>query len=233
MTGKLVVTKTVRAIPIVPTDVLAMESNGNVENLKWTDIAQKEDSNQIENVLKKISKLYQNVSTTAKTSHSTVSVLAKKVTMDSTAEKNAETRNENANKHVHVTSNVRRAARVLDGVRISVHVHATSSMLKKSHAAKVHAIPNLPIAKLLAVVKMNKSAKVNVFMIMLIALLDVHATKTVNTVVLATMIILLTTLIAVETTIHHHQKQIIAESYGAMKWMLVELIVQLKHINVS
>ena len=120
-----------------------------------------------------------------------------------------------------------------DSVRISVHVHAMSSMLKKLHAAKVNAIPNLPIAKLLAVAKMNKSAKVNVFMIMLIALLVVHATKTVNTVVLAIMTILLTTLIAVETTIHHHQKQIIAESYGVMKWMLVELIVQLKHINVS
>ena len=233
MIGKLVVTKTVHAIPIVPTDALAMESNGNVVNLKWTDIAQKEDSNQIENALKKISKLYQNVSTTVKTSHSTVSVLAKKVTMDSTAEKNAETRNENVNKPVHVTSNVRRAAHVLDGVRISVHVHATLSMLTKSHAAKVNAIPNLPIVKLLAVAMMNKSAKVNVFMIMLIALLVVHATKIVNTVVLATMTILLTILIAVETTIHHHRKQIIAESYGAMKWMLVELIVQLKHINVS
>merc|ERR1719204_1589271 len=165
--------------------------------------------------------------------HSTVSVLAKKVTMESTAEKNVETRNENVNKPVRVTNNVQRAVHALDGVRISVHVHAMSSMLKKLHAAKVNAIPNLPIAKLLVVAKMNKSAKVNVSMIMLIALPVVHATKTVNTVVLATMRILLTTLIAVETTIHHHQKQIIAESYGVMKWMLVELIVQLKHINVS
>ena len=120
-----------------------------------------------------------------------------------------------------------------DSVRISVHVHAMSFMLRKLHVAKVNATPNWPIAKLLAVVMTNKSAKVNAFMTMLIAHLDVHATKTVNMVVLVIMTILLTIPTAVETTIHHHQKQINVESYGAMKWMLAELIVQLKHINVS
>ena len=233
MIGKLAVTKIVHAIPTAPTDVLAMVSNGNVVNQKWTDTAQKEDSNQTENVLKETSKLFQNVSTTAKKSHSTVSVLVKKVTMDSTVEKNVETRNENVNKPVHVTNNVPRAVHALDGVTISVHVHATSSTPKKLHAAKVNVTPYLPIAKLLAVVTMNKSAKVNVSMIMLIVLLVVHAIKTVNMVALVTITILLTTLIAVETFIPNHQKMIIAESYGAMKWMLVELIVQLKHINAS
>jgi hypothetical protein len=61
MTGKLVVIKTVRVTPIVQTDAPAMVSNGNAVNPKWTDIAQKEDSNQTENALKKILKLYQNV----------------------------------------------------------------------------------------------------------------------------------------------------------------------------
>ena len=233
MIGKLVATKTVHATLTAQTDALAMVSNGNVVNPKWMDIAQKEDFNQTESVLKKISKLYRNVSTTVKTSLSIVSVLVKKVTMDSTVEKNVETRKENANKPVHVTRTARTVVHAHHGVKISVHVHATSFMLRKLHVAKVNATQNLPIAKLLAVVMTNKSAKVNVFMTMLIAHLDVHATKTVNMVVLVIMTILLTIPTAVETTIHHHQKQINVESYGAMKWMLAELIVQLKHINVS
>jgi len=233
MIGKLVVIKTVRATPTAPTDVHAMALNGNVANQKWTDIALREDINQIENVLKKILKSFQNVLDFVKTLLSTVSMVVKKVTMDSTAEKNVEIRNELANKHVHVTNNVQRAVHALAGVRTSMHDHAMSFMLKKLHVAKVNAIPSLLIAKLLAVASTNKSVKVNVFMIMLIALLVVLAIKTANTVVLATMTILLIILIAVVITIHHHQKQINVESYGAMRWTLVELIAQQKHINVS
>jgi hypothetical protein len=80
---------------------------------------------------------------------------------------------------------------------------------------------------------MNKSVKVNVSMIMLIARLVVHAIKTVNMAALVIMTILLITLIVAEITIHHHQKQTNVEFYGVMKWIHVELIVQLKHINVS
>ena len=209
-----------------------MVSNGNAVNLKWTDIAQKEDSSRIENVLKKISKLYQNVLDFVKRNPSTVSMPVKKVTMDSTVEKNAETKKEHANKLAHVMNNVQMVAHAPDGVRTSVPVHVTLFMPKKLPVVKVTAPINLRLAKLNVVASMNKSAKVNVSMIMPIALLVVLATKNVNLVVLATMTILLITLIAVET-IHHHQKQIIAESYGVMKWMLVELIVHLKHINAS
>ena len=231
MIGKHVVTRTALAIPIVPTDALATVLNGNVANPKWMDIAQKEDSSQTENVSKKISKLYQNVLVFVKKLPSTVSTHVKKVTMVLIVEKNAETKKEHVNKLVHVTNNVQMVAHAQDGARISVPVHATLFTKKKLLVAKVTALINLPLAKLNAVVLMNKSAKVNVFMIMLIALPVVHVTKSANLDVLATMIILLITLIAVEN-IHHHQKQITAEFYGVMRWTLAELTVPKKHTNV-
>ena len=230
--GKHAVTRTVHAIPTVQTDALAMVLNGNVVNLKWTDIAQKEDSSLTKNVSKKISKLYQNVLDFAKKLPSTVLTHVKKVKMASTVEKNAGIKKEHANKLAHVTNNVQMVVHALDGARISVHVHATLSTKKKLPVAKVTALINLPLAKLNAVELMNKSAKVNVFMTMPIALPVVHATKSANLDVLATMIILLITLIAVET-IHHHQKQITAEFYGVMRWTLAELTVLKKHTSVS